>query len=84
MIGDSMIHVKLTGEFAKLAPEGNDKGSFDIEYESGITISQLLERFAVKERGIKYSVMVNNSRKPEDYVMVDSDSLLIIPLLAGG
>jgi molybdopterin converting factor small subunit len=79
-----MIHVKLTGEFAKLAPEGNDKGSFDIEYEDGVTLSRLVTRFGVKERGIKYSVMVNNSRKPEDYVLNDSDSVLIIPLLAGG
>ena len=79
-----MIHVKLTGEFAKLAPAENDKGSFDIEYENGLTISQLVARFGVKEKGIKYSVMVNNSRKPEDYALSDSDSLLIIPLLAGG
>ena len=79
-----MVHVKFTGEFAKLAPPENDKGSFDIEYESGLTISQLITRFGIKDRGIKYSVMVNNSRKPEDYVLNDSDSLLIIPLLAGG
>jgi molybdopterin converting factor small subunit len=79
-----MIHVKLTGEFAKLAPAENDKGSFDIEHESGLTVLQLVTRFGIKERGIKYSVMVNNSRKPEDYILSDSDSLLIIPLLAGG
>ena len=79
-----MIHVKLTGEFAKLAPVGSDKGSFDIEYESDLTISQLVTRFGVKDSSIKYSVMVNNSRKPENYCLSDSDSLLIIPLLAGG
>ena len=79
-----MIHVKLTGEFVKLAPAENTKGSFDIEYEIGLPISRLITRLGVKEQGIKYSVMVNNSRKPEDYVLNDSDTLLIIPLLAGG
>ena len=79
-----MIHVKLTGEFAKLAQEGNEKGSFDIEYEGDLTVSRLVTRLGVKEKGIKYSVMVNNSRKPEDYVLNDTDTLLIIPLLAGG
>jgi molybdopterin converting factor small subunit len=84
-----MIQVKLTGEFIKLVPVGNDKASampgvFDMDYESGFTISQLIARLGVKERGIKYSVMVNNSRKPEDYELCDSDSVLILPLLAGG
>ena len=79
-----MIHIKLTGEFAKLAPEGNEKGSFDTEYEAGLTIARLITQLGVKDRGIKYSVMVNNSRKPEDYALNDSDSVLIIPLLAGG
>ncbi|MDR0447891.1 MAG: MoaD/ThiS family protein [Treponema sp.] len=59
-------------------------GVFDMEYESGMTISQLVARLGVKERGIKYTIMVNNSRKPEDYELCDSDSVLIIPLLAGG
>ena len=79
-----MIRVKLTGEFTKLAPAENDKGSFDVEYESGLTVSLLVTRLGVKDLGIKYSVMVNNSRKPEDYALNDSDSVLIIPLLAGG
>ena len=79
-----MIHVKFTGEFAKLAPAENDKGSFDLEYESGLTISHLVTRFGIKDKGIKYSVMVNNSRSKEDYVLNDLDSVLIIPLLAGG
>ena len=79
-----MIHVKLTGEFIKLAPEGNVKGSFDMDCESGLTVSRLAMDLGVKSSGIKYSVMVNNSRKPEDYVLSDSDSVLILPLLAGG
>jgi molybdopterin converting factor small subunit len=79
-----MIQVKFTGEFLKLAPTENEKGFFTIEYESGLTILKLVNRFGIKDRGIKYSVMVNNSRKPEDYALEDSDSVLIIPLLAGG
>jgi len=79
-----MIQVKLTGEFTKLAPEGSEKGTFNINYESGLTISQLVTRLGVREKGLKYSVMVNNARKSEDYVLSDSDSVLILPLLAGG
>jgi molybdopterin converting factor small subunit len=79
-----MIHVKLTGEFIKLAPEGNVKGTFDMEHESDLPVSKLVTDLGVKDLGIKYSVMVNNSRKPEDYVLSDSDTVLIIPLLAGG
>ena len=79
-----MIHIQLTGEFMKLAPAGSEKGSFDTEYENGLTISELVTRLGVREKGLRYSVMVNNSRKPEDYALNDSDSVLIIPLLAGG
>ena len=79
-----MIHVKLTGEFIKLAPAENVKGSFDFDFESGLTLARLIVCLGVKNLNIKYSVMVNNSRKPEDYVINDSDSVLIIPLLAGG
>ena len=79
-----MIHVKLTGEFIKLAPEGNVKGAFDMDYENGLPVSRLVTDLGVKDLGIKYSVMVNNSRKPEDYVLSDSDTVLILPLLAGG
>ena len=68
----------------KLAPEGSEKGTFEIGFESGLTISSLIARLGVKEKGIKYSVMVNNSRKSEDYCLSDLDSVLIIPLLAGG
>ena len=68
----------------KLAPEGSEKGAFDTEYEAGLTILQLVTRLGVREKGIRYSVMVNTSRKPEDYVLCDSDTVLIIPLLAGG
>jgi len=79
-----MIHVQLTGEFIKLAPVGSEKGSFDTDYEAGVTVAQLVSRLGVKEKGIRYSVMVNNLRKSEDHALSDSDTVLIIPLLAGG
>ena len=68
----------------KLAPDGSEKGSFDTEYESGLTISQLVTRLGVREKGLKYTLLVNNLRKPEDYALSDGDAVLIIPLLAGG
>ena len=79
-----MIQVKLTGAFVKLAPAENDKGAFTMEYEQDLTISGLITRLGVPGLGVKYSVLINNSRKPEDYILCDSDTVLIMPLMAGG
>ena len=82
--GKSMIHVKLTGAFVKLAPAGNDNGAFDLECKPGLTIPVFLEQLGILGLGLKYTVLINNARKPQDYVLCDGDSVLIMPLLAGG
>ena len=79
-----MINVKLTGQFVKLAPAESEKGEFTAKFEAGLTLSALLERFGVAATGVKYTALVNNSRKPADYVLADSDSVTVMPLLAGG
>jgi molybdopterin converting factor small subunit len=79
-----MIKIKLTGEFSKLAPVGNDKGLFAIEYEEGLSLGALLQRLGVAAAGVNYTALVNNSRKTPDYLMQDGDSIIVMPLLAGG
>ena len=78
------VNVKLTGQFIKLAPEGSDKGVFSSESEAGTTLSALLKQLGVDDTGVKYTALVNNERKPAEYVLEDSDSVTVMPLLAGG
>ena len=79
-----MINIKLTGQFMKLAPVGSEKGVFTAEYEAGMTLSALLKRLGLEDASVKYVALVNNARKPEGYVLMDSDSITVMPLLAGG
>ncbi|MCL2127382.1 MAG: MoaD/ThiS family protein [Treponema sp.] len=79
-----MINIKLTGQFAELAPEGSEKGSFAIAFETGLTLSVLMERLGVEGGTVKYVALVNNSRKPANFLLADSDSVTVMPLLAGG
>ena len=79
-----MINVKLTGQFMKLAPEGSEKGVFAAVYTSDMTLSAFLAQLGVDDTHVNYTVLVNNSRKSRDYVLEDSDSITVMPLLAGG
>ena len=79
-----MINVKLTGQFINLAPEGSDKGLFTVPHTVDMTLSALIAQIGIKDTGLNYTVFVNNDRKPEDYVLEDSDSIMVMPLLAGG
>ena len=79
-----MVNIKLTGQFISLAPAGSEKGAFASEYEAGVTLSALLKRLGVEDAGVKYTALVNNSRKPGDYLLNDLDSITVMPLLAGG
>ena len=78
------VSVKLTGQFIKLAPEGSEKGVFSAEYGAGTTLSALLRQLGVEGTGVKHVALVNNGRKPADYVLSDSDAVTVMPLLAGG
>jgi sulfur carrier protein ThiS len=78
------VNVKLTGQFIKLAPEGCDKGMFASECGAGMTLSAFLKQLGVEGAGVKYTALVNNERKPADYILSDSDSITVMPLLAGG
>ena len=79
-----MINVKLTGQFIKLAPAGSEKGVFAFKNEAGMTLSALIKQLGVEDSGVKYTALVNNTRKPGDYQLSDSDTVTVMPLLAGG
>ena len=79
-----MINVKLTGQFIKLAPAGSERGMFTVGNETDMTLSALLKQLGVDATGVKFTALVNNARKPADYVLEDSDSVTVMPLLAGG
>jgi len=78
-----MISVKLTGQFISLAPEGSENGLFQTE-SRGADLGGLLASLGVDETGVKYNVLVNNLRKAKDYILQDGDSVIVMPLLAGG
>ena len=79
-----MINVKLTGPFVNLAPEGSEKGEFTVEHRAGTTLSALLMQIGMDSADVKHKAFVNNERKPTDYVLEDSDSIIVMPLLSGG
>ena len=79
-----MITVKLTGPLEKLAPAGSENGPFRLEFSEGMTQAALIESLGIDGMGIRYMVLVNNSRKTNEYVLNDSDSVIIMPLLVGG
>ena len=78
-----MISVKLTGQFKTLAPEGSDNGLFDADCR-GRPLGELLASLGVDGAGVKYTVIVNNSRAQKGYALQDGDSVIVMPLLAGG
>jgi molybdopterin converting factor small subunit len=79
-----MVNIKLTGQFKALAPAESKKGEFTLQYEAGMSLPSLISQLGVDKTGVKYNVIVNNVRKPADYVIKDSDSITVMPLLAGG
>ena len=79
-----MIMVRLTGDFQKLAPEGSEKGLFSVGYEENLTLTKLLAGLGVDDAGVKYTALVDNTRKQKDYVLKDGESIIVMPLLAGG
>ena len=83
-MGEIAINVKLTGQFKELAPEGCENGVFTVRREADLTLSALLSGLGVEGAGVNYTVLVNNLRKPKDYALADSDSVTVMPLLAGG
>ena len=76
-----MITVKLLAVLKEFAP--ND-GRVELPYEQGMTVADALNATDIGRAKVKYSIMVNNKRtKPEDAIK-DGDTVIVMPLLAGG
>ena len=76
-----MVTIKLLAVLKEYAP--ND-GRLEIEYTPGMTIADALAHTDVAKTNVKYSIMVNNARKTPDDALEDGDTVMVMPLLAGG
>ncbi len=78
-----MIKVKFLGALAPLLPEKDEEGFWVIS-QSEITIKDVIAMTAAKDTPFKYSVLVNNQLTTPDYLLKDGDTMLLMPLMAGG
>ena len=76
-----MVTVKLLAVLKEFAP--ND-GIIELEFMPGMTIADALAKTDVGSTDIKYSVLVNNARKTLEDAVEDGDTIMVMPLLAGG
>ena len=76
-----MITVKLLAVLKEYAPDG---GVLEMEYVPGMTIADALERTEIANTKVKYSLMVDNRRRKAEDALEDGDTVVVMPLLAGG
>jgi len=79
-----MIRVKPLAVLAQYAPELDADGCYAVPYKPSLTIAEALEQMKLSETHVKYSVMVDNRRKKPDDLLEDGQTLMLMPLLAGG
>lgn len=78
-----MVKVKFFGVLTNMMPEKNEEG-FWITDGKGKTIRELLDSSPLRETSVRYTVYVNNERRDTSFILEDSDTLTVLPLLAGG
>ena len=76
-----MVTIKMMAVLKEFAP---DDGRAELDYEPGMTVADALGATGIANAKVKYSVMVNNARKKPDDALQDGDTLIVMPLLAGG
>jgi len=76
-----MVTLKLLAVLKEYAP---DDGIIELEYTPGMTVADALSKTDVEKTDIKYSLLVNNIRKNPEDVLEDGDTVMVMPLLAGG
>ena len=76
-----MITVKLLAVLKEYAP---DDGIIELEFSSGMTVADAIAKTDVESTDIKYSLLVNNARKKPEDILEDGDTVMVMPLLAGG
>ena len=76
-----MVTVKLLAVLKEYARNG---GCIEIPFTQGMTVADGLAATDIAGASIKYSVMVGNKRKKPEDILEDGDTLIVMPLLAGG
>ena len=76
-----MVTVKLLAVLKEFAP--ND-GLIELPYTQGMTVADALTATDIANANVKYSVMVGNMRKRPEDALEDGDTVIVMPLLAGG
>jgi len=76
-----MVTVKLLAVLKEFAP---DDGLLELEYITGMTVADALAATDLSKTDVKYSVLVNNTRRKLEDVLDDGDTVMVMPLLAGG
>jgi len=76
-----MVTVKLLAVLKELAP---DDGIIELEYVPGMTVADALAKTDLESTDIKFSVLVNNARRMPEDAVDDGDTVMVMPLLAGG
>jgi len=76
-----MVTIKLLAVLKKYAP---DDGCLELAYAPGMTVADALGASEIAKATVKYSIMVNNARKKPEDTLEDGDTIIVMPLLAGG
>jgi len=76
-----MITIKMMAVLKEFAP---DDGRAVLDYEPGMTVADALGATGIANAKVKYTVMVNNARKTPGDALQDGDTIIVMPLLAGG
>ena len=91
-----MVTIKLLAVLKEYAPkdgkDGNDgkngnagnDGIVELAFAPGMTVGDALGATGLSGARVKYSVMVNNTRKKPEDPLADGDIIIVMPLLAGG
>ncbi len=80
-----MVKVKFYGALKKYMSSADSEGFMTIgERPEGLTIEEVLAMTSLSDTNVRYSVLVNGAKKQKDYVLLDGDVIIVMPLLTGG
>lgn len=78
-----MINFLFLGPFGRFVPEENEEGYWVVD-GAGKTVAEVVNTTEVVNSKMNYSVLVNDVRADQDYVMKDGDEVAIMPLFSAG
>lgn len=78
-----MIKVKFYGAYKQFMPQTEEDGFWHCE-DDNITVAELLDKTGASQKVMPVTILVNRVRKDKEYVLVDGDTITVMPLVAGG